>query len=260
VNFFLRPVLIIIVLIGSHSAFAYDHTYKSYNEILKQVVMVKGHQSFVNYTRLKSDTRKLDEFIVGIEHTGKEEFDAWSREQQMAFLINAYNALTVKLIVNNYPDIGSIRDLGGLLTGSPWKMKFFILFDEKSSLDHIEHDLLRKQYMEPRLHFVLVCASKSCPPLPNKAYVADKIEQQLVDASINFMRDPERNYFDAEKNKIEISKIFKWYKKDFESSAGSLHAYVAPFMTDDEKLRSLITSKDVGIKYLDYDWSLNDVK
>ena len=116
---FLRTVLLIIVSISSHSAFAYDHTYKSYNEILKQVVVVKGHQSFVDYTQLKSDTSKLNEFTDGIEYIGKNEFDSWSREQQMAFLINAYNAFTIQLILTKYP-VTSIKEYGGLFVNSPW--------------------------------------------------------------------------------------------------------------------------------------------
>ncbi len=256
---FLRTVLLIIVSISSHSALAYDHTYKSYNEILKQVVAVKGHQSFVDYTQLKLDTGKLDEFIDGIEYIGKDEFDSWSREQQMAFLINAYNAFTIQLILTKYP-VDSIKAYGGLIVNSPWEKEFFTLFGKKSTLNHIEHDLLRKIYKEPRLHFVLVCAAKSCPPLRDEAYIPGKLEHQLSKATINFMRDPERNRFDVDRNKIEISKIFKWYKKDFTSSAGSINAYVAPFMTDDVDIRTLIANKETKIKYLDYDWSLNGVQ
>ncbi len=256
---FFRSVLFIIVSISSHSALAYDHTYKSYDEILKQVVAVKGTQSFVDYTQLKSDTSKLDEFTDGIEYIGKDEFDSWSREQQMAFLINAYNAFTIKLILTKYP-VDSIKAYGGLFVNSPWEKEFFTLFGKKSTLNHIEHDLLRKLYKESRLHFVLVCASRSCPPLITEAYVAGKLEQQFTDATTNFMRDTERNRFNAEKNKIEISKIFKWYKKDFKSSAGSVNAFVAPFMTDDVEVRTLIANKETKIHYLDYDWSLNGVQ
>ncbi len=257
---FLRPALLFITFIGSHSAFAYDHTYKSYDEILKQAVVVEGHQSSVDYSKLKPDTSKLDEFILGIESLERKEFDTWSREQQMAFLINAYNALTIRLILDNYPEITSIKDLGGLFINSPWDKNLFTLFKRETTLNFIEHQLLRKLYKDPRAHFVLVCASRSCPPLKNEAYVEDKLEQQLTDATINFMRDPERNRFNTEENKVEISKIFRWYKKDFTKAAGSLNAYVAPLMTDDKDLSTLIANKNTRIKFLDYDWSLNDSK
>jgi len=105
---------------------------------------------------------------------------------------------------------------------------------------------------------VLVCASRSCPPLINEAYVADKLEQQFTDATTNFLRDSERNRFDATNDKLELSKIFKWYKKDFITSAGSVNAYVAPLMTDDAALQTLIANKETKIKFLEYDWSLND--
>jgi len=259
VGLFIRSVLLIITIIGSHSAFAYDHSYKSYNEILKQVVVVKGHQSFVDYTKLNSDTSSLDDFIQGIEYIGKTEFDAWSREQQMAFLINAYNALTIKLVLTQYP-VDSIKDYGGFIVNSPWHRNFFTLFGKDATLNIIEHELLRKVYKEPRLHFVLVCASRSCPPLINEAYVANKLEQQFTDATTNFLRDTERNRFNAANDKLELSKVFKWYKKDFISSAGSVNAYVAPLMTDDAALRTLIANKETKIKFLEYDWSLNDTK
>ena len=109
----------------------------------------------------------------------------WSREQQMSFLINTYNAFTIKLILDNYPGITSIKDLGGLFINSPWDKDLFRLFSKKTTLNFIEHQLLRKLYKDPRVHFVLVCASISCPPLRNEAYVAANLEQQLDDATIN---------------------------------------------------------------------------
>ena len=178
----------------------------------------------------------------------------------MSFLIDTYNAFTIKLILDNYPGITSIKDLGGLFINSPWDKDLFRLFSKKTTLNFIEHQLLRKLYKDPRVHFVLVCASISCPPLRNEAYVAANLEQQLDDATINFMRDPERNRFNAEENRIEISKIFKWYKKDFTATTGSINAYVAPLMTDDETQRKLYADSGTGIKFLDYDWALNDTK
>ena len=258
-SLFLRSVLLIVTIIGSQSSFAYDHSYKNYNEILKQIVVVKGHQSFVDYAKLQSDTSDLDNFIQGIKYIGKTEFNAWSREQQMAFLINAYNALTIKLILTEYP-VDSIKNYGGFIVNSPWDRIIFTLFGEDSTLNIIEHDLLRKLYKEPRLHFVLVCASRSCPPLIKEAYLADKLEQQFADAATNFLRDTERNRFDAENDKLELSKIFKWYKKDFIASAGSVNAYVAPLMTGDVALQTLIAKKETKIKFLEYDWSLNDTR
>lgn len=259
-RFYLSPALIIVVFICNHTAFAYDHTYKSYDEILKLAVVVEGHQSSVDYSKLKHDTNKLNKFIMGIESLERKEFDTWSREQQMAFLINAYNALTIRLILDNYPGVTSIKDLGGLFINSPWDKNLFTLFKRETTLNFIEHQLLRKLYKDPRVHFVLVCASRSCPPLSDEAYVPNILDQQLTDATINFMRDPERNRFNTEENKVEISKIFKWYKKDFTKAAGSLNAYVAPLMTDNKELSKLIANKNTRITFLDYDWSLNDSK
>ena len=264
-RFVIRIVLLGVLLVTNLSqpnfAFSgsvFDHTHQQYNEILKQVVVETGHQSFVDYGKLKSDSSRLDLYIATIEATQEAEFQSWSRQQQMAFLINAYNVLTIKLILASYPNLLSIRDLGGLIFGSPWTKKFFTLFGSQSNLDHIEHDLLRAKYRDPRLHFVLVCASRSCPPLRKEAYVAERLAQQMNEAGKNFMRDPARNRYNQASQTIEISKIFKWFNHDFTTASGSVHAFVAPFMTDDPKLRNLIANKGVKIKFLDYDWALND--
>jgi uncharacterized protein DUF547 len=147
------------------------------------------------------------------------------------------------------------------------------LFGKKTHLAYIEDDLLRENYNEPRIHFAINCASKSCPALQKKAYVANKLDEQLEKATIQFMRDPERNRYNANKNRLEISSIFNWFNNDFTKS-GSLQNYVAPYISDDPEIQKILkddasSSKNtdgiqkslsqnkVGIKYLDYDWSLN---
>ncbi|HIF52015.1 MAG TPA: DUF547 domain-containing protein, partial [Thiotrichaceae bacterium] len=189
--------------------------------------------------------------------------------------INAYNAFTLKLILNNYPEIESIRDLGGLIFSSPWDKKFFTLFAEKTSLGYIEHDVLRKNYDEPRVHFAVNCASKGCPALQKHAFVADKLDEQLEKATIQFMRDSERNRFDKDKKLLEISSIFNWFTGDF-TKQGSLTDFIAIYISDDPDVRKLLEDKPnrnqsgginkavsdnaISITYLDYDWSLNSYK
>jgi len=237
---------------------AFDHSHKVFDKILKKYVVISGKQSFVKYKELSKDINDLDLYIREIEKISKKEYLKWSKEQKMAFLINAYNALTIKLILSEYP-VKSIKDIGGFFSG-PWKEKFFNLFGKKSYLDFIEHEILRKDFKDSRIHFALVCASKGCPPLKDEAFTADLLENQLNDARVNFLTDIQRNYFDKRKNEINISSIFKWFKKDFLNEETSLKKYVSKYMTNDSSLREKIISKKTDIEFIDYDWSLNDYK
>jgi Protein of unknown function, DUF547 len=269
----MRCSLFLFFLIVSLPCFSFDHSHSEFNQLLNTTVVEKGFQTSVDYDQLKENLEKLDRYLANIEAVTKLDFDKWNKKQQMAFLINAYNAFTLKLILNNYPEIKSIRDLGGLIISSPWDKKFFTLFGEKSSLGYIEHDLLRENYNEPRIHFAVNCASKGCPALQKKAFVGNKLDQQLEYATIQFMRDPERNRYNSEKKRIEISSIFKWFGGDFTKS-GSLQNFIATYISDDPEVQKLLKDdpkfsnnasdiqnslrqSKIGIIYLDYDWSLN---
>ena len=175
----------------------------------------------------------------------------WSKEEQFAYWINAYNAFTVKLIVDNYP-ITSIKDIKGGLSfvNSVWDVKFIEIEGQKFDLNNIEHGILREQFKDPRIHFAVNCASISCPALINEAFQADKLEEQLDMAAKSFFLDASKNKLTSEE--AQISKIFKWFKKDF---------------TKDQSLKEFIDlyteqniTKDTKITYLDYDWNLNDVE
>ena len=252
-----KTTLLLLLVTVPFSTRAFDHTYQEYDRVLRDIVVEKGLQTAVDYNRLHNDPAKLDEFTKSIENVSRAEYDSWSKEQQLAFLINAYNALTLKLIVMHYPGIKSIKDIGGFFTG-PWKQKFFMLFGEDSYLDHIEHDLIRKDFSEPRIHFAINCASRGCPALQPEAYVADKLDAQLEHAARSFLMDTERNRYNKEKNRLEISSLFKWFNNDFERAAGSVEAFIAPYITDETGLRDKITGNEISIRYLDYDWDLND--
>jgi len=237
---------------------AFDHKYEDYGALLESVIVTRGHQTRVDYRRLKSHVDQLEQITAGFGAVSKAEFSGWSRDEQLAFLINAYNALTLELVSRHYPDIDSIRDIGGFF-GNPWKLRFFILFGESSHLDHIEHDLIRGQFMEPRIHFSLVCASVSCPPLVTEPYQGDRLDAQLQAVTRRFLTDPERNRYLAADNRLQLSPLFKWYKADFISSAGSVLAFVAPYLTDNDTEKQQLLDADPGIHYLPYDWSLNDI-
>lgn len=253
----IRLVSVVFVCLWFQSAQAFDHNHSVYNELLSEVVIPRGHQTDIDYALLKQQQTRLDNYLAELEAVTLEEYQSWDESQQLAFLINSYNAFTLKLIVMHYPEITSIRDLGGLIFSTPWDKKFFTLFGEKSTLDYIEHEVIRKDFAEPRIHFAVNCASRGCPPLQPEAYLAEKLDQQLEQATIKFIQDPERNRFIKEKNRLEISSIFNWYKPDFEKAAGTLEKYIAPYITDDSEIHILIVNRAASIKYLDYDWSLN---
>lgn len=177
----------------------------------------------------------------------------WSREQQLAYWINAYNAYTIKLIVDNYP-VESIQDLHPTVhipgVSTVWHKKFFSIGEVKTSLDEIEHSILRKEFDEPRIHFAINCASFSCPPLRAEAYTADKLEAQLDDMARRFINDGQRNKITADNP--QLSKIFSWFTGDFTRS-GTLIEFV-------NKYSETVIRADADIDYLPYDWSLNDVR
>ncbi|MBL1140785.1 MAG: DUF547 domain-containing protein [Proteobacteria bacterium] len=265
--------LFLFLLFISFSSYSFEHSHAEYDRLLSTIVTENGAETTVDYDYLKNNPETLNSYLATLESVSKQDFDSWNKSQQLAFLINTYNAFTLKLIINNYPGIDSIRDLGGLIFSSPWDRKFFNLFGKKTSLGYIEHDVLREKYNEPRIHFAINCASKSCPALQKRAYIADKLDEQLENATIQFMRNNKYNRFDPDNKRLEISSIFTWFTADFTKN-GSLQNFIAPYISDDPKIQSLLkddknsknSSSGIGsslkqneikIIFLDYDWSLN---
>jgi hypothetical protein len=195
--------------------------------------------------------KTLDDYLRELVRVSKEEFAGFSREQKLAFWIDAYNAYTVRLILDHYP-VSSIRSIG-LLPGAAFRSAFIPLLGEKLTLNEIEDRLRRMD--EPRIHFAIVCASKSCPELRTEAYRADALDRQLDAAARGFLRDPGKNRWDAASRTLALSSIFKWFRGDFERSGASLLGYVARYL--DPAIRIAVESGPVRIEFLDYDWSLN---
>jgi hypothetical protein len=253
----------------SASALAFDHGHKAWDELLRRHVtyMEGGNASRVDYAGLAKDRTALKAVLADYQKVTRGEFDAWTRPQQQAFLINAYNALTIEKILTRYPGIKSIRDFGTVF-GNPWKDRFFTLFGEASYLDFIEHEILRKDgvYDEPRVHVAVVCASIGCPMLRNEAFVADRLEAQLEDAFRRFLSDRSRNRYNPQSGKLEVSRIFDWYGKDFEkghkgfTSVKQALSRYADLLADKPADRVIVKAQQAEVTFLDYDWSLNDVK
>ena len=253
-----------IVPLGAHAQVPFDHSYAAWDALLKKHVrwLPDGKQSRVSYKGFAADRAALKTVLDTMSAVPKATFDGWSRPQQMGFLINAYNAFTVELILTKYPDLKSIKDLGSLLQ-SPWKKKFFTLLGEARHLDWIEHEQLRPRYHEPRIHAAVNCASIGCPALRDEAFTAAKLETQLEDGMRRFMADRTRNRVKGDR--VEVSHIFKWFREDFESGHGGFNqltdvfAKYADLMTDVPAEQAALKAKSLRVSHLDYDWSLNDL-
>lgn len=248
----------VFVSITFGQLFAFDHSHQNWQLVLDQSVVLEGRKSWVDYRLLSRDQMRLNDYLTEISSVTQSEYDAWESSQRLAFLINAYNALTIQLILTEYPDLKSIKDLGGLFS-SPWKKKFFNLLGESRYLDYIEHEMLRKDFNEPRIHFAIVCASIGCPPLRKEAFLADRIDDQLQRAMVNFLSDADKNQVNQAENRLELSPIFKWFSEDFEKATGSVQAFVIPWIPFGRDTFDGMEADKIPIDYLPYDWALNDI-
>lgn len=219
-----------------------DHSL--YTSLLKRHV----EDGVVDYRGFQKDEAILDRYL---DILAAVEPKALSENARFAFYANAYNAWTIKLILSRYPDIGSIKELGGLFS-SPWKKKIARIDGELLTLDQIEHDILRKQFKDPRVHFAVNCASKGCPPLQGEPFLGERLDDQLNRAAIAFINNPRFNRLEGDT--LWASKIFDWFGEDFdENIVDTFIHYAEPSLK-----AKLEKNKDrLKIRFLDYDWSLN---
>lgn len=214
----------------------------------------------VDYDGFQHDRRELDAYLASLASVTPAQYQSWPWPDREALLINAYNAATVQLILTKYPDLASIKDLGGWFS-SPWRQPFVILLGQTRSLDDIEQVLLRgaPEYRDPRAHFAVNCASLGCPALRDEAYVGSRLDGQLEDQARRFLRDRNRNRFDRADRRMLVSYIFDWYAVDFHR-VGGVGGFLAGYadalgMTTAETAD--LRAGRIGIDYLPYDWSLN---
>jgi hypothetical protein len=243
----------------------FDHG--AWDGLLKAHVRVveEGRASQVDYAGLAAGRNELAGYLQRLATVKVAEFDTWATPEQLAFLLNAYNAWTVELVLSKYPDLQSIKDLGNIIQ-SPWKKTFIPILGATRSLDDIEHGLIRGsgRYSDPRIHFAANCASIGCPALRAEAYRGAELERQLDEATAFFLRDRNRNRLSG--RVLEVSSIFKWYGDDFSKGWLSYHSLVAFFsgyagalgLTEKDVLA--LAAGEIKIAFLDYDWRLNNVK
>ncbi len=266
----LRLLLILSLLVGFSSttpstALAGDFDHASWNLLLQAHVkpVGGGEATEVDYRGLQVERPILQAYLQTLTSVDEQVFNLWDTSVQLAFLINAYNAWTVELILTRYPDLESIKDLGSFLQ-SPWKKKFIPLLGKTRSLDDIEHGLIREsgRYNDPRIHFAVNCASVGCPALRAEAYRSDNLEQQLQEAETLFLSDRSRNR--VMNGVFEVSSIFKWYGDDFRKGWLGVESLEQYLVSHAEKMGLIVHTGDevkkgtLKIKYLKYDWNLND--
>lgn len=218
----------------------------------------QGASTAVDYRGFSEDKSELNHYLASLSAVTEAEYQAWSKDKQLAFLINSYNAFTVSLILTQYPDLKSIKDLGSLFS-SPWSKDFVTLLGEKRSLDDIEHGLIREPgvFDEPRIHFAVNCASIGCPALRAEAYQEQRLSAQLEAQTQAFLSDSSRNYVAG--NTLNLSSIFKWYGQDFETKSGSLQAFLADYAEPLGAQVTTLKAQEYTVRFLDYDWRLNSV-
>lgn len=264
-------LLISALFLFVHAAPAFgDFDHGRWNLLLSKHVIVSadGLSTAVDYASLGVNREPLQSYLEETSRVSRASFDAWETSDQLAFLINLYNAATVELILDNMGSsdpIDSIRDIGSLFT-SAWELERVALFGKLVTLDAIEHDMIRGwgRYNEPRIHFAVNCAAIGCPALRAEAYTGTALEGQLEDATRDFLSDRSRNYFDG--RRLRLSSIFKWYREDFERGWGGSNAlgeFVARYSSElglSIEHRNELARGDMGIRFLSYDWGLNQVR
>ncbi len=246
--------------------------FSDYGVVLKTFV---NDKAMVNYKRLKAQPQRLEAFITAMAKLEPDRYETWGEKDKIAFWLNAYNGLTLKVIIDNYPikasflrsrmyPANSIRQIAGV-----WDEITFTVMGRKLTLEHIEHKILRAKFNEPRIHVAMVCAAMGCPPLHSEPYVGAKLDEQLDDQTRRFLANSEKLKIDRAGDRLYISPIFKWFAGDFVKPYGpktnigghdrptsAVLNFIASYLPDADK--NYVLSGGYDIEYLKYDWSLNE--
>lgn len=222
-----------------------DHT--GWDRLLKKHVDEKGMVDYKGFKKDEAELKKYLDLLSKNPPTAK-----WSRDEQLAYWINAYNAFTIELVLRHYP-VKSIKDIGSVIqipfVNTPWDIKFITIGKEQYDLNNIEHDIVRKQFNDPRIHFALVCAAQSCPRLRSEAFIGSRLNQQLDDQGRDFLNTPSKNAISTKR--ASLSKILDWYSGDFTKNGQTLEQWI-------NRYSNTKISKDTRISYLEYNWALNE--
>ncbi len=248
-------VILSPVAIASETPFSDEE----YGAILQAYVNGEGR---VNYVALQANSKPLKDFVAKLGAVSPVTYDAWSEPEKIAFLINAYNAITLESIVDRHPLDKSIKDIRGV-----WNVNQHVVVGRSITLDTIEHEMLRKDFQEPRIHAALVCAAISCPPLQQEPYTGEKLEAQLDDRVRKWLSNPQGLQIDRTQNRVSISAIFDWFGEDWQQQyaienkfVGSAKDravlnFISNYTSPEDK--EYLEQGQYKLNHLDYDWSLN---
>ena len=253
---------------------------EAYDSILKNYVK----DGRVAYSRLKTARADLDRYVEFLGKIQESEYQSWDEPRKIAFWLDAYNAITLKVILDHYPikrsgspaalifPASSIRQISGA-----WDKITHPVLGRPMKLNDIEHEILRKHFREPRIHMALVCAARGCPPLRSEAYDGKRLGEQLDDQARRFLSNPIKFRIDREKKEVWLSQIFQWFGEDFLKGYGvppegflqgsrierACLAFVSRYLSSEEsdflkKGNPMFKENNYRIRYLEYDWSLNE--
>ena len=261
----LLSLLLSVVITGAAEADA-GFYHEIWDGLLTRFVHLSADDtaSRVDYEGFAEARQMLAAYLGQLASVTRVDFDRWSVAEQLAFLMNAYNAWTIDLILEHHPGIESIRDIG-FLPGAAWRLRRVELFGRKLSLDTLEHDMIRgwDRFREPRIHFAVNCAAVGCPALSDRAYIGATLDEQLDRNTRLFLTDRSRNY--AIQDDLYVSPIFRWYQEDFQDGWGgyaSLPTFLAEYgevLGLSEAQKAALMSGQTRIRFSRYDWSLNSL-
>ena len=197
------------IRVSGGQANAFDHSHALFATVLEKYVS----DGAVDYKGLKADVDGLKSYLDGLAAVPEATFNDWSRPDQLAFLLNVYNAATLQLVIEHYP-VTSIKDIGSSFK-SPWRLPWVRLFGRTITLDTLEHRIIRPRFHDPAVHFALVCAAKGCPPLRSEPFVGSRLKEQFTDQARSFLAQSGKNRVDPPRHTVYLSPIFKWYREDF---------------------------------------------
>ncbi|MBT7409468.1 MAG: DUF547 domain-containing protein [Methylococcales bacterium] len=241
----------------------FDHHHRLWEQVLQQSTETVFNSTGINYAKLHKNHEILIKYTRLLQAVTSQQFERWTRNQQLSYLINAYNAFSILLVAKHYINddgeaIDSVKEIGGILK-STWEIKIFNLLGKYKTLDDLEHIAIRQNFNEPRIHFVLNCVSVGCPKLKTAPYIATLLDRQLEEATRDFILDPYKNRIDVKEETLYISQIFDWYEVDFTTGTESVINFVLQRITGDPLLRQKIL-EDYELDFIAYDWMLNSVK
>lgn len=229
----------------------FDHS--RWAKVLQTVVDENG---LVDYARLQKHPAVLNAYLQTLAQNDP---DRLPEQERLAYWINAYNAYTLKLIIENYPVRSILRITPLPISGfsSAWDLTSVTIGGKKYTLAQLEHDIIRQEFKEPRIHFALVCAAQSCPKLRREPYSGMQLDEQLQEQAVDFLTDQRKNQLASDQGTIALSRIFEWFKADFEQNGQSVQAYLAQFFPYEDALRTKLSRNEFRVRYVPYHWGLN---